>query len=987
MALLYYFLGKVGLFFSLDSGKATILWPASGVGLAFIYLYGCRLLPGVFIGATLLAVTSGLESENYDSYADLLWRSCLVGSWPALQMFVSVHLLYRFIDKESPLESLRDVALFSALAGPVGCLISATGSFLTLYSLGAVPFEIFVPMWSTWYLGDVLGVLVFAPVVIVLFRSDKVETPGRKVYVILPLLVIFSIVIVAFNHIKDLSQMHNEKELQASADLYAKTISDELRYYVDELYDLRGLVMALGHHGLHSSFDQNAFSSFAGSILDRYEGVQGIMWSPYILTGTRSNYELKMQERGHDDFSVLMLNADGDFVRSDTKDMYVPISFFKHRYDISDLVGLDLAALPEIQSLIKRSIETKEAGVHAASVIFSPDTVHSMFALVPVFEKNKKGDDVCIGIISTVFRYDKILSQIADAIAFNNMQMSLLFDEDQKDALLKEIEDAESLSYVVPIVVGDEKGFLVFSRHALMGWAFVFTLGTSIFITYLISCFLLVVTGHISVTQKIVNRKTKELQESKNFLSQVMDHVPDALFVRNEKFEIIAANKAFLEQWPPEERAQVIGTTGFSYLSAEIRDKQMYLDRLTWEKGKSEGYEDFRDYSGSTRRMFAKKRVFKDDHDNAFIIGISRDMTEFLLTENKLQAIFENTSEGVITMEGDGRIESYNDACEHILGYQLEDVLGKEMTLFQPESEMMDSEQKYFDFDTCLADAECRQGREVYVQHKNGKVFPVYMSFTCISIGAQTFYSAMIRDISKEKEMEEELKRSNRELEAFAYIASHDLKAPLRHISMSAEYLKNEYQEGIDQKGREFLDILMTGSQRMTDMIESLLTYARVGQGNANFEMLQLNDLLNITLDMLSVPILETGADISVEENVPSVYGNSSLLVKLFQNLIDNALKYQPKGQTPHIRVSVTKEGGDIYIRVCDNGIGIPAQYADKVFAIFQRLHSDDEYQGAGVGLAISKRIVAFHGGEIYIDRGYRESGSCFVVRLPALPV
>ncbi len=962
----------MGLSLGLDSGKATILWPASGVGLAFIYLYGVRLLPGIFLGALLLAVTGAFTSGNYSDYPSLILRSCCVAVWPALQMFVSVCLLNRFIGKKSPLESLREVVLFSALAGPVGCLISATGSFLTLYWLGAVPFEIFIPMWSTWYLGDVLGVLIFAPAVIVLFRRDQSETPQRKAYVVLPLLVLFSIAVAVFHHIKDLNQMHSQKELQASAELYAQTLYVELRYYVDTLHDLREVVTTLNASDSGKSFDPEIFSSFSASILERHEGAQGVFWSPRVSA----------QERDAES-SILMFDDDRNLVTRNQEDAYFPISFFKHRYKIPDISGLDLTALEGLSPLIERSIKTGTVELSTAPALFSADNLHSVFATVPVFQTDENGHDTCLGVISMVFRYDKTLSRIADTVSLYNMQMTLLFGEERKNTFLKEIEEAESLSHVIPVLIGDKEGYLVLYRYASMEWTVWFTLGVSIFITYLVSCFLLIVTGHIAVTQKIVARKTKELQESRNFLSTIMDHVPDALFVRNEKSEIIAANKTFLEQWSPAERSEIIGTTGFADMPDDIRERQVYLDRLTWEKGKSEGYEDRRDYRGNTRRMFAKKRVFKDEHDNAFIIGISRDMTEFLLTQNKMQVMFENTSEGVITLKSDGRIESYNKACEHILGYGTEDILGQDMRVFEPDVKNAGSEYKYFNLDSCFSDMGCRQGCEVYVQHQNGKVFPVYMSFTSISIGAQIFYSAMVRDISKEKEMEEELKRSNRELEAFAYIASHDLKAPLRHIAMSAEYLKGEYQAVLDEKGNEFLDILMTGSHRMTDMIESLLTYARVGQGNVTFEALELNNVLDITIDMLSVSIAETNAEITIEKDLPNVRGNSGLLVTLFQNLIDNAVKYQPDGQVPHVHISAIDDGEDIYIRICDNGIGIPPQYADKVFSIFQRLHADDEYQGSGVGLAISKRIVVFHGGEIYIDNTRDELGSCFVVKLP----
>ncbi len=212
----------------------------------------------------------------------------------------------------------------------------------------------------------------------------------------------------------------------------------------------------------------------------------------------------------------------------------------------------------------------------------------------------------------------------------------------------------------------------------------------------------------------------------------------------------------------------------------------------------------------------------------------------------------------------------------------------------------------------------------------------------------------------------EELERSNRELEQFAYVASHDLQEPLRAISGCVQILERRYKDQLDARGHELIAHTVEGVARLRELIEGLLAYSRVGRVGAEMEPVSLEDALAAARQHLEWAITETGAVVE-HEALPMVCGNRGQLVQLLQNLIGNALKY--RGVTaPRVRISAHQEREMWTIAVRDNGIGIEAQYFDRVFSIFQRLHTRDEYPGTGIGLAICKRIVEQAGGAIWIE-------------------
>lgn len=229
-----------------------------------------------------------------------------------------------------------------------------------------------------------------------------------------------------------------------------------------------------------------------------------------------------------------------------------------------------------------------------------------------------------------------------------------------------------------------------------------------------------------------------------------------------------------------------------------------------------------------------------------------------------------------------------------------------------------------------------------------------------------------------------ELQRSNTELEQFAYVASHDLQEPLRKVASFCQLLEKRYKGQLDERGDQYIEFAVDGAKRMQQLINDLLAFSRVGRFNAELEPVELDEVLRHALTSLAAAIEESDAELVVPDELPRVRGEASLLAGVFQNLVGNALKFRSREHRPRIEVAVARDGDCWQFTVTDNGIGIEPDYAERIFMIFQRLHPKDVYAGTGIGLAMCRKIIEYHGGRIWLDTD-AGAGTTFRFTLPAL--
>ncbi|MCW3016979.1 MAG: multi-sensor signal transduction histidine kinase [Solirubrobacterales bacterium] len=241
----------------------------------------------------------------------------------------------------------------------------------------------------------------------------------------------------------------------------------------------------------------------------------------------------------------------------------------------------------------------------------------------------------------------------------------------------------------------------------------------------------------------------------------------------------------------------------------------------------------------------------------------------------------------------------------------------------------------------------------------------------------------ILQELTAVQAVQEDLQRSNAELEQFAYVASHDLQEPLRKVASFTQMLQRRYEGQLDEKADQYIFFAVDGAKRMQELINDLLAFSRVGRVVREQQAVPLQDVLDRALTDLAGAIEESGAIVQIRGTPPTVVVDPGLMALVFQNLVGNAVKFRVDGTAPRVRITITEAAGECEVAIHDNGIGIDDEYADRIFVIFQRLHPKERYGGTGIGLAMCRKIVEYHGGRIWLDTADDEPGTTFRFTVP----
>jgi PAS domain S-box-containing protein len=342
--------------------------------------------------------------------------------------------------------------------------------------------------------------------------------------------------------------------------------------------------------------------------------------------------------------------------------------------------------------------------------------------------------------------------------------------------------------------------------------------------------------------------------------------------------------------------------------------------------------------------------------------------------EGRYRGLLEAAPDAMVVVNQGGDIVLLNLQTEKQFGYRRDELLGQKVTNIIPVGF---AERLIADGLRSAEDALAQQigtGIELIGRRKDGSEFPIELMLSPLASTEGTLVTAAIRDISVRKKAAvvlmqkvEELNRSNEELGQFAYIASHDLQEPLRMVASYTQLLSRRYKGKLDGDADEFIAFAVDGASRMQRLIQDLLAFSRVGTKGKDLLEISSEDALKQAVINLRGAIEESGAVVT-HDPLPTVLADEMQLIQLFQNLVGNAIKYQRPG-VPRVHISATSNGETKWnFAVKDNGLGIDAQYFERIFGLFQRLHKRDEFAGTGIGLAICKKIVERHGGSIAVE-------------------
>ena len=350
-------------------------------------------------------------------------------------------------------------------------------------------------------------------------------------------------------------------------------------------------------------------------------------------------------------------------------------------------------------------------------------------------------------------------------------------------------------------------------------------------------------------------------------------------------------------------------------------------------------------------------------------------------SESRFHSIIHSAVDGIITIDSRGIMEMVNPSAARMFGYNSEELLGKNVNILMPEPDHSRHDGYIQRYQTTGEKKIIGIGREVTGLRKDGTRFPFHLSISEVKLAGKTIYTGFVHDITNQKLNEErlrryaaELERSNRELQDFAYVSSHDLQEPLRKIQAFGDRLLKKEFEKLSDQGKDYVNRMLNAASRMQHLINDLLSFSRVTSKAKPFSKINLDQILTEVLSDMEVSIEKAGAEI-IRSPLPEIEGEPTQIRQLFQNLISNAIKFRKENENPilniyakslqrqaHLTSTPGDEATEIYFE--DNGIGFDEKYLDKIFTIFQRLEGQ-KFEGSGVGLATCRKIAIRHGGNI----------------------
>ena len=520
-----------------------------------------------------------------------------------------------------------------------------------------------------------------------------------------------------------------------------------------------------------------------------------------------------------------------------------------------------------------------------------------------------------------------------------------------------------------------------------------------------------------SIFEDATERKTaeEELKISEEKFSKVFHANPGAIALLKPEGPILEVNDEFVNL-TGFSRDEIIGRSSvdLNLVSQNFREK---LYEKMQEKGSCHNLElEIQTKSGEKRTVLNTIENIKINGQKR-IISIFFDITERKKVENELKEAHEHLEENVkerteelekVVMDLrlkeylldsandsiflhdlDGNFIYVNDVAYKSRGYTKDELLSMNI-------QDLSSPEFIEEIGPKIAELK-KYGKSIFEAadlHKDGHIIPVEIHSRSINLDGKHFILSVVHDITEKKKAEKELKetiqnleRSNKELEQFAYVSSHDLQEPLRTIASFTQLLERRYKGKFDSDADEFMDFIVDAAIRMKEQIEGLLEYSRVETKGGEFKQVNTNEILRQTINRLNTFIKESDAEITYDE-LPVVVGDAEQLQRVFQNLISNAIKFR-KCEEPlkiHISAYKSEDNNEYVFSIADNGIGIEEQYMERIFTIFQRLHTRDVYKGTGIGLSIVKRVIKRHGGHIWVESEFGVS-STFYFTLPVKQV
>jgi|GEM_PF-1629463 len=802
------------------------------------------------------------------------------------------------------------------------------------------------------------------------------------------------------------------------------TLQQNLDRNIETVYALGGLFDA------SESVSRREFGVFSEQMLSRASGVQALSWNPLIKPGQLDDVKRLARLDGLDNFDFFQSGPDGKPESLTARSDYVAVLYIEPYGKNRKALGYDVGSDPIRRDALNQARDTGRAlSSGPVKLVQSLENEFGFLIFRPVYFNGRSPETVedrrrlIQGFVVGVYNVSSILAGALDAAIPARTRVTI-FDGEGDVGSLTPVFDTQgphvgssqgrpvridgafvhTAQLTLPmrtwtVVVRPSENFSSPIERAAEYMFLVAGLAGSLLVYGLLVSSRMrntmiewnVENRTRELAAEIVERKAAEaaLKRSERTYAKLTEMAPIGILIFKDR-KVDQANLAASRLLGAASPQELIGRSRLEFLRPEDVDgatRRWELvkegrDLPVWE------VETVRLDGVSFPSLIRTEQVNIDGHIYAIVVLedvslVRRAAQAIKDSEEKYRSLIEFFPQGVLLTEK-GNITQINPAGLRLYGAETEaDILGRDWISLVEESHRDRMSQRR----QMMSEGNRVESTELELLRLDGTSFWVRAQAMPVDVSGKIFYMTVFADITDRKLADQEIQRatrelvrSNNDLAQFAYVASHDLKEPLRMVSSYCGLIADRYADKLDENGQKFIFYATDGAKRMQALIDDLLLYSRVGRGGETEEHVDLSGVVGDVLNVLSERIAESGATITVG-GLPVVAGFRTELFRLFQNLLSNAIKFRSDAPLK-IEINCREDDAGATILVADNGIGVMPEHRDKIFGVFQRLHRRELYEGTGIGLAICVKIVEQMGGDITIE-GNEGGGSIFVFTLP----
>jgi len=1008
LALAYYVTGRLGLLLAVPPGYATAVWPPSGLALAGVLLCGYRVWPAIAVASFALNVPIGFDPAHVlDSVAVLT----IIALGAAAQAIVGARLIEATVADPRALLREGDIVRFLVLAGPVSCLVSSTVAVTLLVSKGVVASTSAWLTWSTWWVGDAIGAMLFAPLVLVWLAPSPYAT-RRHLSVSLPMLTMFLLAVGVYVYAQSLERDRWERDFERRSSAVLHALRNNLDGYLEALYATQALLLA------NPGTDAKSFHDFAAGFLERHPGLRALGWDARVRRADRSSFEAAARIEGAGDFEIRELDPQGRLVRAADREEHFVLRYVEPLEANRGALGFDIAADATRREVLERARDGaqpvaatsplaffQEAGVPGAGIlVFCP--VYGAWPAPASIEGRRA---TLRGFVVGVFEIGEILRASLRGKPPEGFELSLYegaaLDPGRLLLRVGEVASAglpqpagQQLVRGMPVDIGGQHWMLSLagpaeselSSHSLHIW--VVPIG-GLLLAALLGALLLILTGRTAFVEAVVRNRTGELERE----AAERARATDALRRNEELFRTLAT-------------ASPIGI-----FHADAQGRCLYtnprwqeLSGLTFEQSLGNGYVDaihpddrFRILQG--RRIFTEAadapiefRFLTPSREVRWVevrtsavrsleghavgyVGTVEEVTEKKRAEDALRAseeryriLAEQSSDFIARFAIDGLITYASPACRALLGYDPEELAGR----------------SYYDF-FHPGDVEGVRGQiraaatgtgltvSYRVRRRDGEYVWLETTLRVLhAAGATSEVVASSRDVSARK-------RTERMRQDLVAMLSHDLKNPLTAVTGFTEILRELPAD--DPQRDEFLARIEANAHSALTLAMNFVDASRIESGSLEThpEPVFLNEIVEQVLrhQESRARVKNIRVETRLDRSRPIALLDRRLIDRVVANLVNNAIKFSPAKS--EVLVETAMHDGHVQLRVKDQGPGIPLEQRPKLFQRFSELGSDRP-DSTGLGLFIVKTLVDAQGGTVAAEFP-PDGGTVFELSFPVV--